>query len=229
MAPRPDPSPGPSPSDTANRKLALRLSCVVAVMVSLSFAAVPFYSWFCRTTGYGGTTSVAEKAPDEVLDRMITVRFDSNVAKDMRWEFRPQQAEMKVRIGETGLAFYEAYNPTDAVTAGQAAYNVTPDTAGKFFDKIACFCFNLQVLRPGERVLMPVTFFVDPALVEDADASNLKAITLSYTMFPTEVPAEALSSESSAAPPVVEESRAATPATRLAAGPALAPDQTLEQ
>jgi cytochrome c oxidase assembly protein subunit 11 len=225
MSPRPD----PDRSADANRRLALRLGCVVAVMVSLSFVAVPFYSWFCRTTGYGGTTSVAEQAPDEVLDRTITVRFDSNVAKDMRWEFRPQQAEMTVRIGETGLAFYEAYNPTDAVTAGQAAYNVTPDTAGKFFDKIACFCFNLQVLKPGERVLMPVTFFVDPALVEDGDAANLKAITLSYTMFPAEVPDEEVPAAPSDGRAALEESRADAPVTRLAARTGGAPDQTLEQ
>jgi cytochrome c oxidase assembly protein subunit 11 len=222
MAPRPDPNPTPA---NANRRLAMRLACVVVVMVSLSFVAVPFYSWFCRTTGYGGTTSVAEKAPDEVLDRMITVRFDANVAKNMPWKFRPMQGEMKVRIGETGLAFYEAYNPTDQVTAGQAAYNVTPDNAGRYFDKIACFCFNLQVLKPGERVEMPVTFFVDPELVKDADASQLNAITLSYTMFPTDVPEEEISTEQSR----IEKTPAGVPATRLAAGPAVTPDQTLEQ
>ncbi|PZQ52177.1 MAG: cytochrome c oxidase assembly protein [Rhodovulum sulfidophilum] len=216
--------PDPDRAANANRRLAFRLAGVVVVMVSLSFVAVPFYSWFCRTTGYGGTTQVAEQAPDEVLDRMITVRFDANVAKDMPWKFRPMQREMKVRIGETGLAFYEAYNPTDEVTAGQAAYNVAPDIAGRFFDKIACFCFDLQVLRPGERIEMPITFFVDPELVKDADASYLKAVTLSYTMFPTEVP-----EEERMAPATIEKTRAGDPATRLAAGPAASPDQTLEQ
>ncbi|TPE48812.1 cytochrome c oxidase assembly protein [Amaricoccus solimangrovi] len=206
-----------------NSRLALRLFAVVAVMVSLSFAAVPFYSWFCRTTGYGGTTSVATQAPKDVLDREIIVRFDANVAKDMPWKFRPKQMEMKVRVGETGLAFFEAYNPTDHVTAGQAAYNVTPDNAGKFFDKIACFCFNLQVLKPGERVDMPVSFFVDPEIVKDADASQLKAITLSYTMFPTEVP------EEERAVGADQDSAGASPATRLAVGPGAASDQTLEQ
>lgn len=176
---------------SANTRLALRLGAVVAVMVALSFAAVPFYSWFCRTTGYGGTPAVAEAAPDTILDREVIVRFDANTAPDMPWQFRPKQREMTVRLGETGLAFYEAYNPTDRPVAGQAAYNVAPDTAGKYFDKIACFCFNLQVLGPGERVEMPVTFFVDPEMLKDADASHLKAITLSYTMFPAELPDDA--------------------------------------
>lgn len=202
-----------------NARLALRLGAVVVVMVSLSFAAVPFYSWFCRTTGYGGTPSVAEKAPDVALDRMVTVRFDANTMGGMPWSFRPSQKEMKVRIGEMNLAFYEAYNPTDAVTAGQAAYNVAPDSAGKFFDKIACFCFNLQVLGPGERIEMPVSFFVDPEMVKDADAGGLNAITLSYTMFPAEVPLE----EQAGATP------ASLPAARLAAVPNVVPDETLEQ
>ncbi len=201
-----------------NTRLALRLVAVVPAMLALSFAFVPLYDWFCRTTGYGGTTSVATEAPGEVLDRVVTVRFDANVAKNMPWQFRPKQTEMKVRIGETGLAFYEAYNPTDRVTAGQAAYNVTPDAAGRFFDKIACFCFELQVLQPGERVDMPVSFFVDPELVKDDEATYIQAITLSYTMFPTEVPAEAAADKADAGS-----------ATRLAAGPETTPDPTLEQ
>lgn len=201
-----------------NARLALRLGGVVVVMVALSFAAVPFYSWFCATTGYGGTPSVAEKAPEVALERMVTVRFDANTMGDMPWTFRPAQKEMKVRIGEMNLAFYEAYNPTDKVTAGQAAYNVAPDTAGKFFDKIACFCFNLQVLQPGERVQMPVSFFVDPSMVDDPDAGGLKAVTLSYTMFSAEVPP---ADEQAGTPPALE--------TRLAAGPIVVPNQTLEQ
>ena len=206
-----------------NTRLALRLVAVVPLMIALSFAFVPLYNWFCRTTGYGGTTSVSEKAPDEVLDRVITVRFDANVAKNLPWTFRPMQTEMKVRIGETGLAFFEAINPTDHVTAGQAAYNVTPDAAGAYFDKIACFCFELQVLRPGERVEMPVSFFVDPALVKDDEATYIQAITLSYTMFPTDVPEEAPAAEQAGAP------SGPAPSARLAAGPDTTPDQTLEQ
>ncbi|MFQ8429742.1 cytochrome c oxidase assembly protein [Amaricoccus sp. W119] len=208
----------------ANLRVALGLAAVIPAMVGLSFAAVPLYNWFCRTTGYGGTTSVADQAPDEVLEREITVTFDANLAKGMPWEFRPTQREMKIRIGESGLAFFEAYNPTDEVTAGQAGYNVTPDSAGRFFDKVDCFCFNLQVLKPGERVEMPVSFFVDPELVKDSEATYIKAITLSYTMFSIEVPEEYRSAGDDQA-----EAADASPATELAAGPSAAPDQTLEQ
>ena len=199
---------------SANTRLALRLGAVVVVMVALSFAAVPFYSWFCRTTGYGGTPAVAEAAPDTILDREVIVRFDANTASNMPWRFRPSQREMTVRLGETGLAFYEAYNPTDHPVAGQAAYNVAPDTAGKYFDKIACFCFNLQVLGPGERVEMPVTFFVDPEKLKDADASHLKAITLSYTMFPADLP---------------DDTGSPALAPAAAVGTAFPPDLTIEQ
>lgn len=174
----------------ANTRLALGLAAVVPVMVGLCFAAVPFYSWFCRTTGYGGTTSVATVAPGAV-EQSVTVTFDANTAPGMPWQFRPKQHSMTVKLGESALAFYEAYNPTDKVIAGQAAYNVAPDVVGRFFDKIACFCFNLQVLQPGERIEMPVTFFVDPAMLQDTDAGQLRAVTLSYTMFEVDVPQEA--------------------------------------
>ena len=150
-------------------RTAAKLAGVALVMVSLSFAAVPFYDWFCRTTGYGGTTGVAETGSDVILDRTINVRFDASVESGMPWEFTPAQRQMTLRIGETGLAFYEAYNPTDRVVAGTASYNVTPDAAGAYFEKIACFCFEMQVLQPGERVQMPVTFFVDPAIVTGRD------------------------------------------------------------
>lgn len=193
-------------ANRANTRLALTLAAVVPVMVGLSFAAVPFYSWFCRTTGYGGTTSVAKAAPGAVAES-VTVVFDANVAPGMPWQFRPKQQSMTVRFGESALAFYEAYNPTDRVIAGQAAYNVAPDVVGRFFDKIACFCFNLQVLQPGERIEMPVTFFVDPAMLKDTDAGQLRSVTLSYTMFQVDVP---------------EGDAASAPATqaRVASGPA---------
>ena len=157
-------------------------------MGSLAWAAVPFYDWFCRVTGFGGTTGVAEVAPDEILDRTVTVRFDASKAKDMAWEFKPVEREMEVRIGETGLAFYEAYNPTDRPIAGQASYNVAPYSAGGYFQKIACFCFEEQVLQPGERVEMPVTFFVDPEMVEDLEAKYVHTITLSYTFYEIDLP-----------------------------------------
>ena len=161
---------------------------VVVLMGSLAWAAVPFYDWFCRVTGFGGTTGVAEMAPEDILDRTVTVRFDASKAKDMAWEFKPVEREMEVRIGETGLAFYEAYNPTDRPIAGQASYNVAPYSAGGYFQKIACFCFEEQVLQPGERVQMPVTFFVDPEMVDDLEAKYVHTITLSYTFYEIDLP-----------------------------------------
>ncbi|HPG21720.1 MAG TPA: cytochrome c oxidase assembly protein, partial [Amaricoccus sp.] len=159
----------PSP----NGRIALGLGGVVAVMVALSFAAVPFYDWFCRVTGYAGTTSVAEAPAGKILDRKVTVRFDANTAPDMPWVFRPMQRTMEIRLGETGLALYEAYNPTDRTIGGRASYNVAPYSVGGYFDKIACFCFNEQVLGPGERVEMPVSFYVDPAMLDDREARDV--------------------------------------------------------
>lgn len=175
-------------SSRANSRIVMRLLGVIVLMGAGAWAAVPFYSWFCRTTGYGGTTNTAEAASDVVLDQTIEVRFDANVEKGMPWKFRPMQNTMTLRIGETGLAFFEAENTSDRVVAGTAAYNVAPDTAGYYFDKIQCFCFTEQVLKPGERVLMPVTFFVDPALVQDRDAGHIRNITLSYTFHETPLP-----------------------------------------
>ena len=170
------------------QKTVMQLVGVVVLMGGLAWAAVPFYNWFCRVTGFGGTTGVAQQAPDDILDRVVTVRFDASKAKDMPWEFKPVEREMKVRIGETGLAFYEAFNPTDKPIAGQASYNVTPYSAGGYFQKIACFCFEEQVLQPGERVEMPVTFFVDPEMVEDPEAQYVHTITLSYTFYEIDLP-----------------------------------------
>ncbi len=161
---------------------------VVVLMGSLAWAAVPFYDWFCRVTGFGGTTGVAEAAPEDILDRTVTVRFDASKAKGMAWDFKPVEREMEVRIGETGLAFYEAHNPTDRPIAGQASYNVAPYSAGGYFQKIACFCFEEQVLEPGETVQMPVSFFVDPEMVEDLEAKYVHTITLSYTFYEIDLP-----------------------------------------
>ncbi len=176
-----------------NARVALWLLAFVVVMVGASFAAVPFYSWFCKVTGYAGTTGRAEApAADGVVDRVVTVHFDASTAPGMPWTFRPKQKSMDIRLGETGLVFYEAYNPTDAPVAGQASYNVTPYAAGGYFTKIACFCFELQVLGPGERVEMPVSFFVDPEMLDDGEARHVTDITLSYTMHRAELPAEEL-------------------------------------
>ena len=169
-------------------KIAFRLVGLAAFMLAMSFAAVPFYDWFCRVTGFGGVTQVAVEASDEILDREITVRFDGSLDSNMRWEFKPVQRTMTLRIGETGLAFYEAHNPTDEVIAGTASFNVYPYSAGFFFTKIQCFCFEQQVLQPGETVLMPVTFYLDPEIVDDREAKFVKNITLSYTFHVTDLP-----------------------------------------
>ncbi len=135
-------------------KTVTRLVGVVVLMGGLAWASVPFYDWFCRVTGFGGTTGVAAAASDTVLEQTIKVRFDGSKDRNMPWEFKPVVHEMELKIGETGLAFYEAYNPTDRVVAGSASYNVTPYEAGGFFTKIDCFCFAEQVLqpdRPGQQ------------------------------------------------------------------------------
>ena len=177
-------------SASQNNRTLYKLVGVVCVMVSLSFASVPLYDWFCRVTGYGGTTSVADGASDTVLDREVTIRFASATERGMPWKFKPVQTTMKVKIGETGLAFYEASNPTDRTVAGSASFNVTPFTAGGYFSKIDCFCFEEQVLAPGESVQMPVTFFVDPEIAEDDEAKLVHTITLSYTFHEIDLPEE---------------------------------------
>lgn len=173
------------------QKTVLQLVGVVVFMGAMAWASVPFYDWFCRVTGFGGVTGTAEAGSDRVLDETIKVRFDGSLERGMPWEFKPMQREMELRIGETGLAFYEAYNPTDRVVAGQASYNVAPFEAGGFFSKIDCFCFTEQVLQPGERVEMPVTFYVDPEIVEDRDAKYVHSIVLSYTFHEIDLPQQA--------------------------------------
>lgn len=169
------------------RTLAQTLT-LVTVMATLSFLSVPFYDWFCRVTGFGGATNVALEESDVILDQTIKVRFDASLERDMPWTFKPEVREVEVRIGETALAFYEAHNPTDVPVAGQASYNVTPYEAGGFFDKIECFCFTEQVLQPGETVMMPVSFFVDPAIVDDHEGQFVHTITLSYTFYEIDLP-----------------------------------------
>lgn len=170
------------------QKTVLQLVGVILVMGSLAWASVPLYDWFCRVTGWGGATDVAEAAMDEPLEQTIKVRFDASKERGMPWEFKPVEREMEIRIGQEGLAFYEAYNPTDRPIAGTAAYNVAPFAGGAFFSKIQCFCFELQVLEPGERVLMPVSFFVEPEILDDPDGSGVSVITLSYTFYETDLP-----------------------------------------
>ena len=168
----------------ALRRTVLPLVLIVGGMTGLSFAAVPLYDLFCRVTGYGGTTQVAEAESTEVLDRQITIRFDANISPKLDWDFKPAQTSMKVNIGESALAVYEAHNPTDMPLAGTATYNVTPAIAGYYFSKVQCFCFTEQTLEPGRRMDMPVSFLVDPAIMDDPEARNIEEITLSYTFFP---------------------------------------------
>ena len=173
---------------TGPQKTVAQTVSLVVLMGGLAWASVPFYDWFCRVTGFGGTTSISTVAPDDVLEQTIKVRFDASLHSDMDWDFKPEVHEMEIRIGETGLAFYEAHNPTVRPIAGQASYNVTPYQAGYFFNKIDCFCFEEQVLQPGETVMMPVSFYVDPEIVTDRDAKYVHTITLSYTFYEIDLP-----------------------------------------
>lgn len=170
------------------QKTVVQLVGVAVFMGALAWASVPLYDLFCRVTGWGGAVDVAEAAMDEPLEETMNIRFDVTIAPGMAWEIEPVTRKMTVRIGEENLAFYEAHNPTDRVIAGTASYNVTPFAAGAFFSKIQCFCFELQVLQPGERVQMPVSFFVEPEILEDADARFVNTITLSYTFHATDLP-----------------------------------------
>lgn len=171
-------------SAARNRRTALACAVLVAGMVGMAYAAVPLYRLFCQVTGFGGTTQRAEAASETVLDRKMAIRFDSNIGAGLRWDFRPEQREISVKVGETALAFYRATNLSDEPATGTAVFNVTPPQAGAYFAKIECFCFTEQTLEPGQTVDMPVQFFVDPSIEEDKDLKKLNTITLSYTFYP---------------------------------------------
>jgi cytochrome c oxidase assembly protein subunit 11 len=170
---------------TLRRDMIVAAACgvFVAAMVGASFAAVPFYNWFCRTTGFGGTTQVAEKAPDHILGRTLTIRFDSNVAPGLPWKFEPEQNEIDVRIGEVATVHYKVVNLAAREITAQASYNVSPPTVGGYFTKINCFCFTEQTMQPSETREMTVVFYVDPSIVKDHDQDGLNTITLSYTFY----------------------------------------------
>lgn len=176
------------PQPDAKRRTVLQLVGVIFVMGSLAWASVPLYDLFCRVTGWGGATDIADAAMDEPLEETVTIRFDASRAADMPWEFKPVEPSARIRIGAEGLAFYEAYNPTDRTIAGTASFNVSPFSAGAYFSKIQCFCFEMQVLEPGQRISMPVSYFVEPEILDDADAKYVKTITLSYTFHETDLP-----------------------------------------
>ena len=162
---------------------------VVVLMVGASYAAVPFYNWFCRATGFNGTTQVATSLPSAApLERRIAVRFDTNVAGGLPWKFEPEQTEIEIPIGQVVTVYYTVTNQAARTTYGQAAYNVAPLTVGAYFQKINCFCFTEQTMAPGEKREMPVVFYVDPALAADAEKDGLNTITLSYTFYPVRDP-----------------------------------------
>jgi cytochrome c oxidase assembly protein subunit 11 len=179
-----------APDHSQNRKpqrrdvlVAATCGAIVALMIGAAYASVPFYSWFCRTTGFGGTTQVAERAPDQILGRTLAIRFDSNVAPGLPWQFVPEQNEIKVRLGEVATVHYKVINQAARAITAQASYNVSPPTVGGYFNKINCFCFTQQTLKPGETREMTVVFYVDPSLVKDRDQDDLNTITLSYTFY----------------------------------------------
>ena len=181
------------PRAAVNRRhQAVALSCAVSVMamVGAAYAAVPLYNWFCRTTGFAGTPLVAEKAPDKPIAREITVRFDGNVADGLPWQFGPDQPSIRIHIGETKLFHYTAKSFGFADSEGIASYNISPPEAAQYFNKLQCFCFTNQKLSPGEKLDMPVVFFVDPAIDKDPQFRSLDTITLSYTFFPAKKPAK---------------------------------------
>lgn len=178
----------PDPKQTGpqrRRDVAVAAACglFVAAMVGAAFASVPFYNWFCRATGFAGTTQVATSGPATVLDRKISIRFDANVATGLPWRFEPDQTSIEAKIGEVVTVGYTVVNELARDTVGQASYNVAPPSIGAYFSKINCFCFTEQHLKPGEKRDMTVVFFVDPALVKDHDQDDLNSITLSYTMY----------------------------------------------
>jgi len=170
----------------SNRLIAVVCLAFFGGMVGMAYAAVPLYAMFCQITGYGGTTQRVEQYSDRVLDREITVRFDANVAGGLPWEFKPTERSMTMKIGETALAHYTSANMFSVPTAGRATFNVTPEMAGAYFNKVECFCFTDTTLKPGETIDMPVVFFVDPDIVDVPELKNLTTITLSYTFFPIE-------------------------------------------
>jgi cytochrome c oxidase assembly protein subunit 11 len=171
-----------------NKRTAVFAGTVVACMLGLSYASVPLYQLFCQVTGFGGTTQIATQAPKGTSEQSISIRFDANSAGGLGWNFHPVANTMSVKIGEVNLAYYSAENTSGKPTTGTAVFNVTPQEAGIFFNKIHCFCFTEQTLQPGQKVEMPVQFFVDPAILDDADTKSIREITLSYSFYPAKAP-----------------------------------------
>ncbi len=173
-------------TDHNNKRLVLSVFFVVLCMTGLSFAAVPLYNMFCSVTGYGGTTQVSQELPDEVLERIITISFNADTARDMPWKFKPEARKIDIHIGQKGFINFLASNPASTPISGTAIYNVVPSKAGQYFHKIQCFCFDKQTLAPGQQANMPVIFYVDPSINDDRNLDDVNNITLSYTFFQAE-------------------------------------------
>jgi len=171
-----------------NARIAILCAVLALGMVGAAYAAVPLYRLFCQVTGFDGTVRRAEAAPARTLDRTMTVRFDTNV-RDLDFEFRPEVNFQEVRIGETALAFFKVTNRSDRAVTAQAVYNVVPETAGAYFQKLECFCFSEQTIGPGQTVEFPMTYFIDPELASDPATKRMREITLSYTFYPVAKPA----------------------------------------
>ncbi|MGB8819034.1 MAG: cytochrome c oxidase assembly protein [Rhizobiaceae bacterium] len=178
-------SPAPDKSKSRRSDLTVAIACVAffAAMIGVTYASVPLYKLFCQVTGYGGTTQTADRGSAKILDRTITVRFDANVSSELPWEFQPKQREVTIKLGETANIAYTAKNLFGTPTRGKASFNVVPELAGAYFNKLECFCFTDTTLKPGETLDMPVVFFVDPEIVNELDLKDIKTITLSYTFF----------------------------------------------
>jgi cytochrome c oxidase assembly protein subunit 11 len=169
--------------DRRNRNVMLALTGLVAMMIGLAYASVPLYRLFCAVTGYQGTPKIATTDSSQVVDRYVTVRFTADIAAGLGWRFQPQQREMRVQVGKSYLAFYEAENLESKPVTGRATYNISPDPFAPYFTKTACFCFNEQTLKPGQKVVMPVSFYIDADMVKDTQLSKMDDVTLSYTFF----------------------------------------------
>lgn len=189
MRESPDVHPGSeisSKGSKSNRTVVLGCLAALAVMGGITAYSPTLYRMFCSLTGYGGTTQRAEAHSDKILDRTMTVRFDSNIAPHLAWKFEPEVNKMDVKLGETSMAYFRVTNLSDKPVTGKAAFNVTPEVMGIYFNKIACFCFTEQTLKPHETVEMPVTFYIDPKMVDDNDTKILSEVTLSYIFYPVE-------------------------------------------
>jgi cytochrome c oxidase assembly protein subunit 11 len=206
-------------TDARKRKrMALALGGVAVFMTGMAFAAVPLYGLICKVTGMGGTTQRVNKAADKIVDRIVTVHFDANISPKLKWKFAPASREVNLKLGENKLVFYTVTSRAEEQTTGTATFNVTPELAGRFFDKIECFCFKEQTLKPGESAELPVSFYVDPAILDDPDAQHINEITLSYTFFPSAAAARSPVKSSAAEPAATAPSAQPKPLGGIPAG-----------